>query len=140
MPAGRPSDYCEETARKVCEGLESGLSLRKVCEAPDMPSKTSVFRWLSQHEEFRDQYARAREIGAEVRFDELEELAATATPESVSVVKLQVDTRKWALSKMQPRKYGDKVTQEITGEGGGPIKTVTRIELAPLTGDDDSEG
>lgn len=36
--------------------------------------------------------------------------------------RLQVDTLKWKLSKMLPKIYGDKVTQEITGANGGPVQ------------------
>lgn len=118
MAGGRPTDYCTEIADKICEGLENGLSLRKVCAQPYMPDKRVVLRWVAKHEEFCHQYVRAREVGVEYRFDELEELAATATPESVSVVKLQIDTRKWALSKQMPKKYGDKIQQEHSSPDG----------------------
>ena len=129
MPAGRPTDYCQEMADAICEGLESGLSLRKVCADPAMPDKSTVLRWVARNVEFRNQYAHAREIGAEVRFDELEELAATATPESVSVVKLQIDTRKWALSKQMPKKYGDKIQTDHTSSDGSMTPGPTRIEI-----------
>lgn len=36
--------------------------------------------------------------------------------------RLQVDTLKWQLSKMLPKVYGDKVTQELVGAGGGAIQ------------------
>ncbi|ENC1283376.1 ubiquitin carboxyl-hydrolase, partial [Escherichia coli] len=48
---GRPSDYMPEVANDICALLSSGESLRKVCERPGMPSKTSVFRWLAEHQE-----------------------------------------------------------------------------------------
>ncbi len=35
--------------------------------------------------------------------------------------RLQIDTLKWKLSKMLPKVFGDKVTQEHVGAGGGPI-------------------
>ena len=46
--------------------------------------------------------------------------------------RLRVDTRKWLLSKALPKIYGDKVTAEISGPDGGPIKTEeqTPLELA----------
>lgn len=49
--------------------------------------------------------------------------------------RLQVDTRKWMLSKVLPKVYGDKVTQEHTGAGGGPI-TLAAIDLKSLTDDE----
>lgn len=35
--------------------------------------------------------------------------------------RLQVDSRKWLLSKLVPHKYGDKITQEISGPNGKPL-------------------
>jgi hypothetical protein len=40
-----------------------------------------------------------------------------------------VDTRKWLLSKMLPKVYGDKLQAELTGANGGPVQhEVTKIE------------
>jgi hypothetical protein len=65
-----------------------------------------------------------------VDFDAIEELAASATPETVAVVKLQVDTRKWALAKKLPKKYGDRITQNH--EGSVQVSAVERtIVKAP---------
>jgi hypothetical protein len=46
--------------------------------------------------------------------------------------RLQVDALKWKLSKMLPKVYGDRVTQEHTGAGGGPI-AVAAVDLKGLT-------
>jgi hypothetical protein len=119
---GRPSEYTPEAAEKVCDLLQTGLSLRKICESPDMPDRSTFFRWMREHEDLRNHYVYAREIGAEVRFDEMEELAATATPETVQVVKLQIDTRKWSLAKQMPKKFGDRVA--LAGEDDSPLKVV----------------
>ena len=40
------------------------------------------------------------------------------------------DNRKWLLSKMLPKQFGDRVTQEIVGGGDQPL--ITRIELVPV--------
>ena len=50
--------------------------------------------------------------------------------ENVQQSRLRVDSRKWLLSKQLPKKYGDKITQEITGDASAPL--VTRIELVPV--------
>jgi hypothetical protein len=39
---------------------------------------------------------------------------------AISRSRLQVDTRKWMLSKMLPKIYGDKI--EVGGKDGGPIQ------------------
>lgn len=48
----------------------------------------------------------------------------------VSRSRLRVDTRKWMLSKMLPKIYGDKTTTELTSPNGGPIKTETTLDEA----------
>jgi hypothetical protein len=42
---------------------------------------------------------------------------------AVAHQRLRIDARKWIVSKLLPKVYGDKVTQEITGANGGAIKT-----------------
>jgi hypothetical protein len=50
--------------------------------------------------------------------------------------RLRVDARKWVLSKMNPKKYGEKLTQELTGANGKDlIPKSVRIEF----GDSDNE-
>src|SRR5699024_11757761 len=63
-------------------------------------------------------------------FEEIFEIADTAIPDAAEVAKarLRVDTRKWALARMNPRKYGDKVTNELVGKDGGAIQ----IETSPM--------
>jgi hypothetical protein len=46
--------------------------------------------------------------------------------------RVQIDTRKWMLSKMLPKVYGDKVTQEHTGADGGPI-AIAAVDLKNLS-------
>ncbi|MDP5216704.1 terminase small subunit protein [Ruegeria sp. 2205SS24-7] len=134
----RPSDYCEEIAGAICERLAEGESLREICRADDMPAKGTVFRWLAKHQEFQDQYARAREVQADAIFDEVLEIADDASNdwmersgeegvgwqingEHIQRSKLRIDARKWMAGKLRPKVYGDKQTHELQGPGGGPI-------------------
>lgn len=125
MAGGRPSLYSAELANIICGRLMSGESLRSISRDPAMPDLSTVLLWCKVHPEFSFQYAQAREIQADVEFDAIEELAATATPEDVQCIRLQVDTRKWSLAR-KSRKYHDKVIQELTGKDGGAIETVDK--------------
>ncbi|WP_324613718.1 terminase small subunit-like protein [Rhizobium mongolense] len=40
-----------------------------------MPNKATVFRWLAAHQEFSDQYARAREAQADSLVDDILSIA-----------------------------------------------------------------
>ena len=61
----------------ICERLVEGESLRSICLSDDMPHRGTIFRWLEAHEDFRDQYARAREAQADTLADEITHIADT---------------------------------------------------------------
>lgn len=136
---GRPSDYTEDLAIEICARLASGESLVRMCKADDMPSVSTVYRWIQAHEEFRDNYTRAREDQADTLADEILDIAntpvvgvKTKTNEKGEVEttegdmiehrRLQVDARKWIAAKLKPKKYGDKQQTEVTGADGGPLQ------------------
>lgn len=133
MAGGRPTDYCQEIAQAICLRLAEGESLRSVCRDEAMPPKGTVLRWIGVHPEFRDQYAQAKFDGAEALAEEMFEIADDgsndwmeltdkddnpygykANGEHIQRSKLRIDTRKWYLSKIMPKKYGDKVQSEST--------------------------
>ncbi len=121
---GRPSDFTQDAADTICERLALGESLRAICSEDGMPRMPAVMRWLDKNEGFRNQYARAREIQAEYFFDEAIEIAdETDADEAVKVsrAKLRVDTRKWAASKLAPKKYGDKTETTLKGDPDSPV-------------------
>lgn len=143
MPAGRPTAKTPELVDEICAKLSDGRSLRSVCNDESMPSKTTVFRWLREDEEFRDQYARAKEESADALVDEILDIADDGTNdwmerytkdcesagwqangEHIQRSRLRIDTRKWVASKMKPKKYGEKVAHELTGPEGGPIDLI----------------
>lgn len=123
-----------------------GETLRQICRDEGMPDKSTVLRWLASNAEFCDQYARAREIQADHWADEVVEIAddgsndwmeretkagtiTVVDHENINRSRLRVDTRKWLMTKAAPKKYGDKVTNELVGKDGGPIQTE---ELSPV--------
>lgn len=115
---GRPSDYMPEVAEDICKLLMEGESLRSICKRPGMPAISTVMVWLQRYEEFMEQYARAREIQAEILAEDIISLADSAIADGAAVAKarLQVDARKWYASKMAPKRYGDRIQhdQKIT--------------------------
>jgi len=121
-PNGRPSDYSPDVAAELLSRLVE-RSLRKVCADEDMPSASTFFRWLGANPEFREQYDACARARADAMFEEMFEIAddgrgdVTVTEDGREIVnweniqrsKLRVDTRKWALAKMMPRKYGERL-------------------------------
>lgn len=92
---------------KVCTAIAGGQSLRKICEAKDMPSIDTVRVWLIEDAEFSAQYARAREEQADYYADEIVTIADTE--EDPNRARVRIDARKWTAGKLKPKVYGDKV-------------------------------
>lgn len=149
MAGGRPSDYSAEIATLICTRLGLGESLREICRDDDMPSKSTVMRWLASNSEFRDQYACAREVQADYYAEEIIEISDDGSndwmerrrsdgsseevenKEVLARSRLRVDTRKWLMARMAPKKYGDKITQEVTGADGAALVPIINITGRP---------
>lgn len=131
---GRPTKYSKRFADRICSELAEGKSLRTVCSSDAMPNKETVFRWLRTKKDFSDQYARAKEEATDALADEIldisdegvndwmekrfgkdEESSWVINGEALQRSKLRVDTRKWLMAKMKPKKYGDKL--DVTSDG-----------------------
>ena len=103
------AEFSQELFDCICERIAEGESLRTICVDADMPSVTSVMRWLAADASLSEQYARARELQGDGEFDKAREIAFAATPETVQGARLQYDAVKWRAGKLRPKVYGDKV-------------------------------
>jgi hypothetical protein len=122
-------------ADAILELMREGLSLRKAAKAQEVTP--SVFlRWVENDKQLEEQYAQARARMLDVQAEELEaigEAAAKAKSATrVAGLRLQSDNRKWLLSKLAPRKYGEKI-----GIGGAedlpPLQTEATLDVGSLT-------
>ena len=118
-----------ETQQAVLVAMHGGLSLRKACLAVGC-AVTTFLDAVARDTALAEQYARARADLIERMADEVQELAdANLLPlddgrvDSGMVAKqrLQVDTRKWLLSKLAAKKYGDRVEVEATVKAVDPF-------------------
>lgn len=124
--AGRPSEFTAEVADLICDHIADGKSLRSFCETEGNPDKRTVLRWVAASEEFRSQYAQAREMAADSHADDVVDIGDTE-PDPAKA-RVRIDARKWAASKMAPRKYGERL--ELAGQ-----VTVARVARKPLEGE-----
>ncbi|WP_284337652.1 hypothetical protein [Comamonas sp. NoAH] len=133
-PSGHHLHYSQALGDAICERLVAGESLRSICKAVGMPHIATVMRWLADplKQAFCDQYTRAREMQMDFYADELAQLHEKAwvplldeegmpmkdahnqpyrvvDKSSAALVKLEADNKKWLMSKLAPKKYGDKL-------------------------------
>ncbi|MDW9814941.1 terminase small subunit protein [Sinorhizobium meliloti] len=123
------SQWGPETREDILDKLSIGKSLREICAAEGMPSESLVRKWVSQDEAFGAQFARAREAGMEALGDEILQIADSqegdiittedgreiVNHDAIQRAKLRVDTRKWIMSKIAPKKYGDRLDLNHSG-------------------------
>jgi hypothetical protein len=146
---GRPTDYTPELAESFCAEVADGKSIREICARDDMPGKSTIMRWLARFEEFRDLYARAKELGSEDGYERIVDIERRmlapklvanaefghvdgapkliASPEYVDAHtgRSVIDSIKWRLSKLKPKVYGDRL------ELAGKVGTTAVVDQAP---------
>lgn len=139
----RPSIYSDAIADTILSRLADGEPLTRICKDDGLPGLTTVYRWLESDESFRNKYARAREEQADTLADEIVRIADEAPPPDGETGKIdsawvawqrnRVEARKWTASKLKPKKYGDKLTNEHTGPDGGAvvIESIKREIIRP---------
>lgn len=128
---GRPTTFSKELAEAIFARIAQGEGLKRICQAEDMPGERTVYGWLrrQEHAEFRQMYARAREDQQEHWADEIIEIADNGAND-VNQARLRIDTRKWLMAKLAPRKYGDFKTLEHTGQVEVHVKRITLVDKA----------
>ena len=90
----------------------------------------------ARNEDFLERYARAREAQADKYFQEIIEIADAATPETVNVARLRVDSRKFTVARLAPKKYGDHISHNVKGAGSSNFQPQILIQCSSA-GDDE---
>jgi hypothetical protein len=106
---------------KIVEGKSLSAIIR---EWPDGPSYTWCKESLRSDPALRKRYDEATQDRADVLAEEVERIADEPIPEGldgpsmsawIQRQRLRFDARRWASSKLAPRRYGDRITVEQTG-------------------------
>jgi hypothetical protein len=95
----------------ICDKLTEGVSLRKLCKSDKFPNASTVYVWLDRFPSFAEQYTRAREAATEDMLEDILEIADDPQVE-VQDKRVRIDTRKWIMGKLKPKKYGDTGQKE----------------------------
>lgn len=113
-----------EIMRKICGRVAQGEALYKICDTPGFPSRTEFYYRCGSIKEYAEIYNQALALRGEKFADELTILADEGrgeTSEEIQAIKLQVNTRQWIVSRLLPKKYGDRMT--VSGDAENPLVT-----------------
>ena len=120
----------EQNAKRICDLIADGYTLRQVAKEIGVESAGSITDWARDDKEFAVQYARAKEAQADRFADEIIEIAddsrndwvereidgqmlRAVDHEHIQRSRVRIDARKWLMAKMLPKKYGDRMA--LTG-------------------------
>lgn len=112
---GRPeTPFDQDTAKHICDMIESGMTLNAICALPDIPSIPTVYKWLDNQPDFFQDYARARSKQADTFADMV--MTEAFNSHDAQIGRLRIDALKWTASKLAPKKYGDKIEVESNSQ------------------------
>jgi hypothetical protein len=120
-----------EIVTSVCARIINGEAMREILKDEDLPHFSTFLLWVSQDLAKSEQYAQAMHVRSELLFEETLDIADNGSNdwmenkdpnnagykfngEHFQRSRLRVDTRKWYLSKLNPKKFGDRVQNDIT--------------------------
>ena len=111
-----------EVASVVLNHMVSGVSMRQSCIKAGIGASTWI-DWVNADPALAERYARAREGLLDAMVDQILTLADSPVPTldngatdpgMVRQRQLQIDARRWVLSKLAPNKYGDRLDVSVT--------------------------
>jgi hypothetical protein len=140
----RPVAFTEELFIKLLDRLAQGETLVAICADQTMPTRQSLFQKLYKDENARELYYAAREMQMEAMAEEILELSdnaendwstddrgrRVANNDVLQRARLKVDTRKFIMAKMAPRRFGEKNFTEVSGDPNKPL-TLTVVTGVP---------
>jgi hypothetical protein len=124
----RPAEFNDEIFNEVCDRMADGKGLRKICEDPEMPSRQTFLRWIEKDTGRQNRYQGAREALMDWYAEEILEIAwdsskdtipadgkkpARCDNEWVNRSRLKVDTLKFLMAKLHPKRYGDRLPENV---------------------------
>lgn len=129
---GRPTTYDPDVMDRILERIEDGEALRVICSEPGMPSRGAVRNWIDAIEGLKARHEHARARGLEVIAEQVitladEQIITERGDDNVARSKLMIESRKWTLSKLAPKIYGDKTAHEVTGADGAPLPVMVYL-------------
>ena len=113
----------DKVFNEIIQDIEEGKALRTILKYSGMPSSSTFYIWIEEDEAKSKRYAHACEVRAENIFEDILSIADESendvkkdkdgkeitNAEVIARSRLRVDARKWYLSKLSPKKYGDKI-------------------------------
>lgn len=124
---GVPLYYGGDVWEELLSRMTAGETVTSITKDDHMPSRREVSRKASKDKDFSLAYGRARLEAADAQFDglvdEVRNARLRSDPVEATRLKILIDTQKWILSHVNPRKYADKIDYN-PDEGKKPVRVM----------------
>ena len=119
--------FDQSKADEICERVAQGENLVQICRDDHMPAWRTVYDWLDANPSFAAAYARARAHGFDVIAQDAADIADDGSRDYTETAdgrvvpdhdhiarsRLRVETRLKLLAKWDPKRYGDRIQQDV---------------------------
>lgn len=119
-------EQIKKAQAKIISGIANGKSLLRICKKnksyKDFPKRDKIYEWLNPNHKnfdavFSDNYARARQYGADYHFEQVDEIIRMVKNKKIDPQqgRVMIDGKKWIAGRMKPNKYGTTKVDLTTG-------------------------
>lgn len=117
----------------ICEQVAEGKTIRQIAEALQCTAGRVLQIINEGGDEAAKQYARARDLAADLFEADIYMTAEACTAESAPADRVKIDALKWIAARRAPKRYSERLLQEVSGPDGGPVRQA--IEVTFVDGD-----
>lgn len=115
-------EFTEEQLTETFDRIASGEAVNQIFPVGSRPSQTEFYRLLNRDDSIQERYTRAKAKQADVFLEQITEIAdGIEDPKHVEMAKVRIESRKWVMGKMRPKKYGTTPNEEKSGDGSTRI-------------------
>lgn len=124
----------DERIAVICEQVAEGQTIRQIAAHLGC-SPGRVLQIINEGgEEAAKQYARARDLAADLFEADIYMAAEACTPESAPADRVKIDALKWIAARRAPKRYSEKLLQEVSGPDGGPVRQSIEVSFVSHQG------
>lgn len=128
MPAALAPEVIAERVERLCELVIEGNTLRQAAEQIGVSAGT-LLGYVTEAP-YSEHYARARDAAAELFEADILTAAFAVTPDTAAADRVKIDALKWVAARRAPKRYGDRIQQDVTGD----------LNIQVITGIPDPDG
>lgn len=132
LPTKRPNAYDPKLAENILLAVADGATLREIAALPDMPTKSTIQRWIMKYPDLKRAWQAARELSAATLEDDALDMARTLrdqtagfTGTAVRAFEVAMNQFRWSAAHRDPATFGSSQQPSAIV----PIQIITSLDI-----------